>query len=141
MNTKFLIAGVAAFLVSLIFGFLVHGLLLHADYAQLPNLMRTDADAQAHFPFMLLSHLIKGFAFAWVYTKGISPGVPWMTQGFRFGFAAAALITVPLYLIYYAVVPMPGMLIVKQIIFDSVGTILMAITVAFVYRSKAAAEG
>ena len=140
MNTKFLVAGVAGFIISLAGGFLVHGMLLHPDYALVPNLMRTEADAQAHFPFMLLSHFIKGFAFAWVYSKGISSGVPWSTQGFRFGFAAAFLITVPLYLIYFAVQPMPGMLVVKQIIFDSVVTVIMGLVVAFIYRSSVTSE-
>ena len=109
MNTKFLIAGVAGFLISLFGGFLFHGVLLQADYAQLPNLMRTEADAQAHVPFMLVSHLIKGFAFAWIYTKGISPGVPPLIQGLKFGIATVFLVTIPLYLVYYAVEPMPGL--------------------------------
>ena len=91
MNTKFLIAGVAGFLISLFGGFLFHGVLLQGDYAQLPNLMRTEADAQAHVPFMLVSHLIKGFAFAWIYMKGISPGVPPLTQGLKFGIATVRL--------------------------------------------------
>jgi hypothetical protein len=140
MNKKLIIAGVAAFLISLIFSFIVHGMLLHDDYAALPNLFRTDTDAQGHAPFMLLSHLLKGFAFAWVYARGISPGVPWPGQGIRFGIAMALLITVPLYLVYYAVQPMPGMVVVKQMVFDSIGTILMALAVAFVYRSASAAS-
>lgn len=141
MNTKFLIAGVAGFLVSLLLSYGVHGVLLQPDYALLPNLMRTQADAQAHFPFLLISHFVKGFAFAWIYGQGISAGVSWLTQGVRFGIAAAALIAIPMSLIYYAVEPMPGMLVVKQIVLDSVVTMVMAIVVAFVYKPKAAAEG
>jgi len=139
MNTKFLIAGIAGFLVSLVGGFLVHAVLLHPDYAQLPNLMRTEADAQGHLPFLLFSHLIKGFAFAWIYSRGIAAGVSWVTQGIRFGIAAACLVTIPLYLVYYSVEPMPGMLVVKQIVFDSIGMIVMAIVVAFIYKSSAEA--
>jgi hypothetical protein len=137
MDKKFWIAGVAGFLVSLLGGFVVHANLLHADYALLPNLMRTEADAMTHFPFLLLSHFIKGFAFAWVYKQGISVGVPWLTQGIRFGIAAALLITVPLYLVYYAVEPMPGTLVAKQIIFDSITTVVMAIVIAFIYKAPA----
>ena len=135
MDKKFWIAGVAGFLVSFLLSFVAHGILLQADYAALPNIMRTDADAMNYFPFMLVSHLIKGFAFAWIYRQGISSGVPWLTQGVRFGIAVAFLTAVPLYLVYYAVQPMPGILVVKQIVFDSVIAIIMGIVVAFINKT------
>jgi hypothetical protein len=136
MNTKLIIAGVAGFVVSLVGGFLFHGIVLHADYAQLlPNVMRTEADAQSHLPFLLLSHLIKGFVFAWIYTKGISPGVSWLSQGLKFGVATVFLVTIPLYLVYYSVEPMPGMLVAKQIVFDAITMILMGIVVSFITKS------
>ena len=139
MNTRLIIAGVAAFLVSFLFSFVAHGMLLHADYAQLPHLMRTDQDAMGYLPFMLLSHLIKGFAFAWVFAQGLSGGT-WISQGLQYGIAMALLITVPLYLVYYAVQPMPGSLVAKQICLDSIGTILMALAVAFIYRKGSTVE-
>ena len=85
---------------------------------------------------MVLSHLIKGFAFAWVYQQGVASG-SWLSLGVRYGVAMALLITVPLYLVYYAVQPMPGMLVAKQIIFDTIGTMLMAIVVAFILKPSA----
>ena len=138
MNVRFLLAGIAGFLISLFAGFLFHGILLQADYALLGPVMRTEADAQAHLPFMLVSHLIKGFAFAWVYTKGLTPGAPALTQGFRFGLATCFLITIPLYLVYYAVEPMPGMLVGKQIAFDSLTMILMGIVVSMIIKPSEA---
>ena len=139
MNIKFLIAGIAGFLVSLFGGFLFHGMLLHADYAQIPNLMRTDTDAMGYLPFMLVSHLIKGFAFAWIYTKGLTAGAPALTQGLKYGVATVFLVTIPLYLVYYAVQPMPGMLVVKQIVCDSITMILMGIVVSFIIKPPAEA--
>ena len=136
MDKRIVFAGIAAFLVSFLFSFVAHGMLLHGDYAQLPNLMRTDADAMGYFPFMLLSHLVKGVAFAWVYAQGLRSGASWLDQGLRYGVAMALLITVPLYLVYYSVQPMPGSLVVKQIVLDSIGTMLMAFAVAFVFRRK-----
>ena len=59
MDKRIVFAGIAAFLVSFLFSFVAHGVLLSGDYAQLPNLMRTEADAMGYFPFMLLSHLVK----------------------------------------------------------------------------------
>lgn len=138
MNVKFVIAGVAGFLISLLGGFLFHGILLHADYAQLgPAMMRTDADAQGYLPFMLVSHLIKGFAFVWIYTKGVTPGASGLSQGLKFGIATVFLVPIPLYLVYYAVEPMPGMLVAKQIVFDSITMILMGLVVGLIKPSAA----
>ena len=134
--TKLMIAGFFGFFVSLGGGIIFHGMILQGDYAQIPNLMRTEADALGYVPVMVLSHLIKGFAFAWVYQQGVSGG-SWLNQGIRYGVAMALLITVPLYLVYYAVQPMPGMLVAKQIIFDTIGTMLMAIVVAFILKPSA----
>lgn len=135
--TKLIIAGFVGFIISMGGGMVFHGGVLHDDYAQIPNLMRTDADAMGYLPFMIASHLIKGFAFAWVYRQGVSDG-SWITQGIRFGIAMALLITVPLYLVYYAVQPLPGMLVVKQITFDTIGTVLMAIAIAFILKPSTA---
>ncbi len=46
MTKRFWFTALALFVLSMATDFLLHGLLLHADYAQLPNLMRTNADRQ-----------------------------------------------------------------------------------------------
>ncbi len=134
MNIKFVLAGIAGFLISLIGGFVFHGMILQGDYAQLGPIMRTMDDQQAHLPFMLLSHLIKGFAFAWVYSKGLTAVAPALTQGLKFGVATCFLVTIPLYLVYYAVEPLPGMLVGKQIVFDSITMILMGVVVSMIIK-------
>ena len=138
MNARFVIAGIVGFLISMIGGLVFHGILLHADYTALGPIMRTDADAAGYLPFMLASHLIKGFAFAWIYTKGLTPGTPALMQGVKFGVATIFLVTIPLYLVYYAVEPMPGMLVVKQIVSDSIVMILMGIVVSMIIKPSEA---
>jgi hypothetical protein len=51
----------------------------------------------------------------------------------------AFLTVVPTYLIYYAVQPMPGAVVAKQIVFDGVGMVVLGITVSWLYRSRPAA--
>jgi hypothetical protein len=46
----------------------------------------------------------------------------------------AVLRTIPTYLIYYTVQPMPGAMVVKQIVFDSIGVVLMGIVVAWLNK-------
>lgn len=134
MNTRFLISVVALFVASMILGIVVHGVLLGADYQKLiPNLFRTEQDGQAHFSWMLIAHVLIAVGFTWVYRAG-RDSRPWLGQGVRFGLAIAVLATIPGYLIYYAVQPMPPDLVVKQVVFDTIAMVVMGIVAAFVNR-------
>ncbi len=135
MNKKFFISTLIMFVLWMIGGIVVHGMLLGADYAKLTSLFRPEADQQQYFPFMLVAHFIVAGAFVWIYTRGME-AKPWLNQGLRFGFVVALLTIVPTYMIYYAVQPLPGMMVVKQIIFDGVWTLLLGAVVAFLYRNQ-----
>lgn len=139
MNKRFVVAWVVLFVLWMIEGFVVHGMLLGADYKALPQLFRSEADSQAYFGWMILAHVLVAGAFVWIYERGIAPDKPWLGQGIRFGIVVALLTVVPTYLIYYAVQPMPGVLVVKQIVFDAIGLLVFGIVVAWLYRPRAAA--
>ena len=129
MNKRFLISVVVVYVVVVALGFVVHAVLLSHDYAQLPNVMRTEADAQRYFPYLLLGQLFFAIAFVWIYQRGKEDKPP-VAQGIRYGLAMAALTVVAKFLIYYAVEPIPVPLVCKQIIFDSLGVVLLGIVVA-----------
>lgn len=133
MNKKFLISVVVMFVLSMGLGFLVHGALLYQAYAQLPGLFRTPEDSQRYFPFMLLAHVSIAFGLAWIYQRG-KEDRPFLGQGIRFGVAVAVLMTIPMYLIYYAVQPMPSALVYKQIVFDTLGNLVMGIVLAWLNK-------
>ena len=133
MSKKFLISVVVMFIMSMLIGYVVHELLLGQDYAQVQSLFRPKEDAMAYFPHMLLAHVLIAFGFVWIYLKG-RENKPFLAQGIRYGIAIAVLMTIPIYLIYYAVQPMPGMLVAKQIVFDTIGVILMGIVVAWLNK-------
>ena len=133
MDKKFPLAVLAMFVLSLLFGFLIHDVLLGADYARLGTLFRGPTDAAAYFPWMLLAHALIAAGFVWIYRHGHEDR-PFLSQGARYGVAVAVLATIPGYLIYYAVQPMPGLLVAKQIVYSSIGTVLMGIALARIYR-------
>ena len=114
--------------------FLVHATLLHDDYMQLAKLYRGPGEQQQYFPWMLLAHVLMAGAFTWIYARGVE-AKPWVAQGARFGIAVALLSVVPGYLIYYAVLPLPGELVSKQIIFCTILLIVLGIIVAWFYRA------
>ena len=135
MNKKFALAWLVVFAVWMIGSFVVHGVLLHADYSRLPNLFRPEADARQYFPFMILAHVLMSGAFVWIYSRGVE-AKPWLGQGIRYGCVIALLTVVPGYTIYYVVQPMPGMHVVKQIVFDGALLLILGAVVAYLYRSS-----
>jgi hypothetical protein len=83
---------------------------------------------------MILAHVILAGAFVWVYARGVEPK-PWLAQGVRFGIAIALLTIVPTYIIYFVVQPMPGNVVIKQIVFDGALMIILGAIVAWLYRN------
>jgi hypothetical protein len=140
MNKKLIIAWIVLCVAWLMGSFLIHGVLLRPDYMQLTGLFRSDADQQQFIPLMILAHVILSGAFVWIYSRG-AEAKPWMSQGLRFGIAVALLTSVPTYMIYYVVQPMPGSVVLKQILFDSALMVVLGIIVAWLYRGKMPTPG
>ena len=131
MNKRFVISWIGLTLASFVLGFVVHGLLLANYYSALvPNMFRSQEDSQKVFHFMILADILIGFGLTWIYRKGAEPGKPAIGQGVRFGLAIAVFSVIPRYLIYYAVQPTPGILVVKQIVFDTIAMVILGILAA-----------
>jgi hypothetical protein len=137
MNKKLIIAWIVLFVAWMVGSFVVHGVLLRSDYMQLTNLFRPESDQQKYLPLMLLAHVMLSGAFVWIYARGVE-AKPWMAQGVRFGVAVALLAIVPIYIIYFVVQPMPGDVVIKQIIFDGILMVILGTIVAWLYRDKGA---
>jgi outer membrane lipoprotein-sorting protein len=135
MNKQSLLTWLVVFVLWMLGGFVVHGLVLQADYAGLPALFRRDADAQQYLPYMVLAHMIMAGAFVWIYDRG-QEARPWLSQGLRYGVAVALLAVVPTYLIYYAVQPMPAQTVAKQIVCDTVLLLVLGAAVAYMRRGR-----
>jgi len=133
MNKKFVIAWIVLFVAWFMGSFIVHGLLLHSAYMQLTDLFRPEGEQQKYFPLMVLAHVILSGAFVWIYARGVE-AKPWMAQGARFGLAVALLTSVPTYMIYFVVQPMPAQVVIEQILFDGVLMVILGIIVAYLYR-------
>lgn len=135
MNKTFVISVIVLFVLSMALGFVVHGLILGPEYAKLvPGMFRSHDSAGPYFPFMLAAHVSMAIAITWIYRRG-REDKPVLAQGFRFGIALALLTAVPMYLIYFAVQPMPSDVVAQQIVLDSIASVILGITVAFVNRA------
>ena len=135
MNKKFFISWLIVFIVWMAGSFLVHGVLLGKEYASLPLMFRAEADSANYFHFMLLAHVSLSAALIWVYDRG-RENKEWLTQGLRFGVSIAFLTAIPTYMIYYAVQPMPGAMVIKQVAFDGGLLLVLGALIAFLYRDE-----
>jgi hypothetical protein len=132
MNKKCIISAVVMFVMAWALSFVVHELLLSADYAVTQG-MRPPAEVQKLVPFIIAAQAFFGVAFAWIYVQG-KEDKPWLMQGLRFGVAVACLAVIPVYLIYHAVTPVSLTLALKQIVFDTGRVLLMGIVLAWINR-------
>lgn len=139
MNKQFAISVVVLFVVSMLLGFVVHGFLLGGDYARLvPGMFRTPEDGHAHFPYMVAANVLMAIGYTWIYRQGRDDR-PWLGQGLRFGAAVAVLATIPTYLIYFAVQPMPSDVVAKQIVLDTIAVLILGVVTAALNRAGASA--
>jgi len=132
MNRKCIISAVVMFIMAWALSFVVHGILLGADYSVTAG-MRPPAEAQTLMHYMILAQALFGIAFAWVYVQG-KEDKPWLAQGVRYGIAIAFLTVIPTYLIYHVVTPVPFALALKQIGYDTVRVVLMGVALAWINR-------
>jgi hypothetical protein len=121
------------FVMALVLSYLVHGVLLNADYTQMQSWMRPQTDAQGLLAYMIIAQALFGVAFAWIYVQG-RDDKPWPAQGIRYGIAIAALAIAPTYLIYHVVTPAPLIVAIKQIVYDTIRVVLMGVVVAWINR-------
>jgi len=127
-NKRLLISTVVVFVFVFFYEFLFHGILLQAEYLQLPNIMRNEDETNALFHFLVLGLLLMAYIFCVVFEHGYEN--KGLVEGARFGLLLGLLLSAPS-LIFFAVMQLPGSLIVKWIVgglieFVLAGTILAA---------------
>lgn len=130
---KFAVAFVAVLVVTVIGSFAIHAVLLQPDYQQNQQLLRSQKDAAAHFPYMLLNFFAFSLAFVWIYAHGVEDK-PWLGQGARFGLAVWLLNSVSGFLTYYAVQPWPASTVLRQIGFELPWMLVLGVAAAALYR-------
>ena len=133
MNRKFWISAVVIFVLASVLSYLVHEMLLKADYAKLGAMMRPAAEMQARLGYIILAHISFALAFTWIYVEG-REDKPWLGQGIRYGIAVVLLAVVPVYLIYHAVTPTPLDVAIKQIVYDGISTVILGAVLAWLNR-------
>jgi hypothetical protein len=122
---------VVVFIAANLSGFVIHAILLKKDYLPIAGYYRDPGSEK--MLFISLAYLAFAIGSVWVYTKGVEDK-SWWEQGIRFGIAMWLILTVPSFVIAYAVQPVPGMLVVKQLLFEGLDKMLLGLLTAALYR-------
>ena len=130
-TTRIVIAVVVVFLLSVVFGTLIHAFLLKSDYEQVAHLYRTAADTP--FWVIFVAYLAFAIGSVWIYAKGVEDK-PWLGQGLRFGFAIWLILSVTSFLIEYATQPIGTTLLFKQLGYELVNKLILGSVTAAIVR-------
>jgi len=85
MNMKSVAIGAfVAWIVDMVYGFVVYGMLLASEFGRYPGVFRPMETINAHIPLMAAGGLLAMFALAYMYAKGYEGGSGAM-EGLRFG--------------------------------------------------------
>jgi hypothetical protein len=127
-----------AFLVWQVMGILVHGFILAGDYQPYEGtLLRAIADGQPppwQMLFLPVAHLAFTSALVWVYARLRLDGSA-IARGLALGVVGWMIGQVPLWLIWYAQQPWPGVLVMKQLGLELLASIVVGLAIAYMARS------
>ena len=129
---------VIAFLVSQVLKVAVHGYLLAGDYQPFEGtLLRSGQNGQPPWQMLMLpvAHLLFISALVWVYARLRLDGPP-LVRGVTLGVVGWTISEAPLWLVWYAEQPWPGMLVVKQLGLELIASIVIGLAIALMAGSR-----
>lgn len=128
MDKRFWICGLVVAVAAMLLGFVVHGVLLRADYLAVAHLYRTPEEANANLGWIVLAYGLVGYAMTWFFRQQPARDI---AHGLRFGLMAALLSYVPWHLLSYAGEPLPLSLMLKQVALDVAAMLLLGVLLAW----------
>ena len=131
MGKRFWVCCIVVSMAALALGFIVHGLLLRADYLAHAELYRSQAEANARFGWILLAYALLGCAMTWLYYRLHDSDQVQLRQGLAFGIAIGLVSFVPWHLLAYVGQPLPLSLMLRQAVFDLVAMGLLGMLLAW----------
>ncbi len=124
----------AAFVVSQLLTAIIHGVVLAADYEPFRgSLLRAAAGDQPPWQMLFLPvvHLVVVVTLVWIYSRLRLAGSKWQ-RGLTVGLIGWTLSQVPVWLLWYAQQPWPGVLVVKQLTLELASSLIIGLTIVLV---------
>ena len=139
MNIKrLLLAIVAAFAFIFVSDFVIHGLLLNADYKATASLWRPEPEMHQRFAWMLFSQLLCAASITIIWAMGFAGRD--LGTGARFGLLMGIALQVWA-IAFYVVAPLPGNIATKWFLSGVLQAVIIGVLVAAIYRSDDSRAG
>lgn len=131
---RFALAFVVVFVLTAVASFLIHGMMLRPDYAQFPNLLRSEADANQHMVYLLAAFAVFALAFVFVWAAWVPRYSSPIRAGLFYGIVMWLVESVNHYLINFAVQPWTAEVVKKQVGYEFVWMAVLGMVLGAVYR-------
>lgn len=131
MGKRFWVCGIVVAMAALVFGFVIHGLLLRGDYLAHAALYRSQAEASARFPWIMIAYALIGFSMTWLYQRLHEGDQVHLREGLAFGIAIGLVSFVPWHLLAYVGQPLPLSLMLRQVLLDLVAAGLLGMLLSW----------
>ena len=109
-NKRWIQASIAVFVALFVLEFVINGILLQDIYQKTASVWRSEPEMKSMMWLMWLGYAIFAPFFTLIYAKGFEPKKPGLEQGLRFGLYVGLAFVPMQNLIWYVVLPIPGML-------------------------------
>ena len=138
---RVVLAGVAVFVLANVAAVVVHGFLLAADYAPYEGtLLRATGDGGGglawQFVFLPVVHLSFTVGLIWLFRVARADGDRWLPRALKLGIIAWLIGPAPMFLLWYAEQPWPGTIVLKQLPYEFVIAIALALTAGAILRKR-----
>lgn len=133
MGKRLLIHSFVVFVVFMIYGYVVHGVLLHDIYNEVPGLWRTQAETNTLSHWFAIAYLLMAVPFAAMFAKGFED--KGLGEGLRFGLYTGVFLG-SVNFIYYAVQPRTMNMTLLPYAADIGMTVLAGLALAAIYKPE-----
>jgi hypothetical protein len=130
------LAAVVATVVDAVFGFLVYGNLLTAEFGRYPNVYRSMDTQMAYMPFLFGGVFIAMVGAAAIYAHGYEGGSG-LQEGFRFGILIALVATGYAAIVGYSITNIGPTLAVMMTVANFAEWVVAGVVIGLVYKPAA----
>jgi hypothetical protein len=131
------LAGLVVFLLTQVGAVVVHGFLLASDYDPFEGtLLRANGDGTPDWQFIFLPvrHLSFTIGLIWLFRVARADGEPWVSRALKLGVLSYLIGPGPMFLLWYAEQPWPGALAAKQLGYELVIALALALVAGAILR-------
>ena len=136
MNVKrWLFASLAVLVVIAALDMFINSVLLTDLYKQTASVWRPPQEMQQRMWLFFLGYLILAPLFTLIYAKGHEPAKSGLGQGLRYGLYMGLVLSVLPNLVWYTVLPIPGVLAFYWFLGGMVESVTAGVTAGLIYRA------